>query len=106
MYLEEQISMLIKLIQELSDKVDLFLPNLKSEKGVIHFLEITKETLNNYYERGYLLEGVHFTIVNNKKIFIPESIVNLKQMGIKGKRTQSTKQEQVNSIKEKLGIAA
>lgn len=106
MYLEEQISNLVEKIDELNQKVDLFLPNLETEKGVMHFLEITRETYNGYLNKNTLIEGVHYIKQGKRKVFIPSEIIELKKLGIKGKRIQNTRQDQVNSIKEKLGLVA
>ena len=89
MYLEEKIDLLIDEHQKLMNMVQTFLPNLETEKGVIHFLEITKNTFNNYLKKG---------------IFVPDEIVKLKQSGIKGKRQISSKQEKIDAINKQLGI--
>jgi hypothetical protein len=106
MFLEERLLKLTEKIDLLNQKVDLFLPNLETEKGVIHFLEITKETFNSYIDRGIFIENEHFVYDGKKRIFYPDSIIELKKYGIKGKRSISSKQIEVQSIKAKLGIAA
>ena len=106
MYLEEQLSNLLDKVDELNHKIDLFIPDLKTEKGVIHFLEITKETYNSYLDRGIFAKNIHFIYDGKKKVFNPDMIIELKKQGIKGKRAISDKQVEVESIKTKLGIAA
>lgn len=106
MYVEQQIELLINEIKTLSAKVELFLPNLEDENGVIHFLEITKNTFNNYLNSGVFIEGVHFVKNGGKRKFVPSSILKLKQSGIKGKRKVSNKQDTISDIKMKLGLVA
>ena len=76
MYMEEKIDNLINKQNQLIEMVQLFLPNIESEKGVIHFLEITKNTFNNYINNGVFVEGIHYTKINNKNIFIPTEIIS------------------------------
>ena len=104
MYLEEKIDLLIDEHQKLMNMVQTFLPNLETEKGVIHFLEITKNTFNNYLKKGIFVEGIHYVSQGKKRIFVPDEIVKLKQSGIKGKRQFSSKQEKIDAINKQLGI--
>jgi hypothetical protein len=106
MYVEEKIDLLINEIKTLSEKVELFLPNLEDERGVIHFLEITKNTFNNYLNSGVFIEGVHFVKNGNKRKFVSSSILKLKQSGIKGKRKVSNKQDTISDLKMKFGLVA
>ena len=93
MYLEEKLDTLIKKQKELIEMVEIFLPDLTTEKGVIHFLEITKNTFNNYLKEEILLEGEHFVKNANKRVFIPQEIIKLKKIGIKGKHKNSVKKQ-------------
>lgn len=102
MYLEEKIDLLILEQTRLMTLVELFLPNLEDEKGVIHFLEITKNTFNTYIRDGYIVEGYHFIKKGNKRAYIPDQIVKLKKSGIKGKRKVSKKEVELSLSKEKL----
>lgn len=107
MYLEEKVEELLTKLDSLNQKVDLFLPNLETEKGVIHFLEITKDTFNNYLARELIVEGKHFTFEGKRRVFIPEAVIHLKKCGIKGKRSTVSKQNlEINSLKNKLGLVA
>ena len=105
MYLEEKIDHLLSEQKRLIDMVELFLPNLESEKGVIHFLEITKNTFNTYIKNGVLQENIHYTKEGNKRVFIPDEIVKLKKSGVKG-RHKSSQQDQstIDTVNAKLGI--
>jgi len=76
MYMEEKIDNLISKQEQLIEMVQLFLPNIESEKGVIHFLEITKNTFNNYINNGVFVEGIHYIKKNNKRVFIPTEVIN------------------------------
>ena len=67
MFLEEKIDLLIFKQTQLLERVELFLPNLENEKGVIHFLEITKNTFNNYIKDGVFDEVLHFVKEKDKK---------------------------------------
>ena len=104
MYLEEKIDKLIAEQARLVNMVELFLPNLETEKGVIHFLEITKNTFNKYVKDGVFVEGIHFIKENRKRIFIPEEIIKLKKSGIKGRRKSSNKQDKLEAVNLQLGI--
>jgi uncharacterized protein YheU (UPF0270 family) len=107
MYLEEKVEELLTKLDSLNQKVDLFLPNLETEKGVIHFLEITKDTFNNYVSRAVLIEGVHYRYEGKRKVFEPEAIIQLKKSGVKGKRSGTSQtQLEISSLKNKLGLVA
>jgi len=104
MFLEEKIDLLIDEQKQIKNMVEIFLPNLETEKGVIHFLEITKNTFNKYLNEGILQEGIHFVKDGRKRIFVPEEIVRLKKSGVKGRRNASSKQEKLDTINQQLGI--
>ena len=104
MYMEDKIDQLLMEQKRLHEKIDLFLPNLTSEKGVIHFLEITKNTFNNYMNSGIFIEGKHFIKEGKTKVFIPDAIITLKKSGIKGKRKTSSKQDTLDAVNQQLGI--
>lgn len=108
MYLEEKIDFLIAEQKRLVEMVELFLPNLETEKGVIHFLEITKETLNSYLKKEILKQGVHYVEDrknHNRRVYIPDAIVKLKKIGVKGKHKISKKEEAIlEAVNTKLGI--
>lgn len=106
MYLEEKIDALLAKQNELIEMVQLFLPNLETEKGVIHFLEITKNTFNTYLSENVFMEGIHYQKINAKRVFIPEEIIKLKRIGVKGKRKKinNSKQETLDYLNKKLGI--
>jgi len=104
MYLEQKLDLLILEQKQLIEMVKLFLPNLETEKGVIHFLEITKNTFNNYVKNDIFIEGIHFVKNERKRIFVPEEIIKLKKCGIKGKRKSSNKQDKLEAVNIQLGI--
>ena len=105
MYLEEKIDKLIVEQKRLIEMVELFLPNLETEKGVIHFLEITKATLNTYIKNEVLEENIHYAKQDGKRIFIPDAIVKLKKSGVKGRHKQTLKDEaELEAVNAKLGI--
>jgi len=105
MFIEEKLDKLIAEQARLLDMVELFLPNLETEKGVIHFLEITKETLNTYIKKDILEEGVHYVKRQNRRVYLPDAIVKLKKVGVKGKRRTSKEDEaRLEAVNAKLGI--
>lgn len=104
MYIEEKLDKIIAKQERLVDLVELFLPNLETEKGVIHFLEITKNTFNNYLKDGVFIEGIHFVKDGKTRVFIPDEIVKLKKSGVKGKRKSSNKQDKLEAVNLQLGI--
>ncbi len=104
MHIEEKIDLLLKKQNQLLEKVELFLPSLQDEKGVIHFLEITKNTFNNYLKDDVFIQGVHYITEEKRRLFIPDAIIALKKSGIKGKRKRSSKQDKLDAVNKKLGI--
>lgn len=109
MYLEEKIDALLSKQNQLLEMVELFLPNLETEKGVIHFLEITKNTFNTYLSDNVFQENVHYQFINNKRVFIANAIIKLKKIGIKGKRKGIQKNnkyelDKLDFLNNKLGI--
>lgn len=69
MYLEEKLDTLIQKQNELLNLIEIFLPDLTTENGVIHFLEITKNTFNNYLKNDIFKEGKHY-IKKGKKRYL------------------------------------
>lgn len=104
MYIEDKLDLLLTKQEELLGRVELFLPNLEYEKGVIHFLEITKNTFNKYLKNGIFIEGIHFIKEGNKRIFIPDAVIRLKKSGVKGKKISSAKQDKIDAINKQLGM--
>ena len=104
MYIEEKINTLLEQQKQLLERVELFLPNLEKEKGVIHFLEITKNTFNTYIKDGIFIEGQHYVKEGTTKVFIANAIIELKKSGVKGKRKKSTKQDTLDAVNLQLGI--
>lgn len=104
MYLEEKLDTLIQKQKELIEMVEIFLPDLTTEKGVIHFLEITKNTFNNYLKDNVLVEGQHFLKHGKRRTFVVHEIIKLKKRGIKGKHKNQTQQDRLDFLNQKLGI--
>lgn len=104
MFLEEKLDNLIENQTRLLEMVEIFLPDLTTERGVIHFLEITKNTFNNYLKDDVFIEGEHFIKRGNRRLFIPQEIIRLKKAGIKGKHKNSTQQDTLDFLNQKLGI--
>lgn len=104
MYLEEKLDTLIQKQNKLLDLVEIFLPDLTTEKGVIHFLEITKNTFNTYLKDNIFKEGKHYIRKGNRRIFISHEIIKLKKIGVKGKHKTNTQQDTLDFLNQKLGI--
>ena len=104
MYLEEKLDTLIQKQNELLNLVGIFLPDLTTEKGVIHFLEITKNTFNNYLKDDIFKEGKHYIKKGNRRVFISHEIIRLKKIGVKGKHKATTQQDTLDFLNQKLGI--
>lgn len=104
MYLEEKLDTLIAKQNELIEMVGIFLPDLTTEKGVIHFLEITKNTFNNYIKDDIFKEGKHYIKRGNRRVFISHEIIKLKKIGVKGKHKNNTQQDTLDFLNKKLGI--
>lgn len=104
MYLEEKLDTLIQKQNELLNLIEIFLPDLTTENGVIHFLEITKNTFNNYLKNDIFKEGKHYIKKGKKKVFISHEIIKLKKIGVKGKHKATTQQDTLDFLNKKLGI--
>ena len=104
MYLEEKLDTLIQKQKELIEMVEIFLPDLTTEKGVTHFLEITKNTFNNYMKNEIFIEGKHFMKKGRRKVFKPQEIIKLKKIGIKGKHKGTSQEDTLDFLNQKLGI--
>jgi len=104
MYLEEKLDTLIQKQKELIEMVEIFLPDLTTENGVIHFLEITKNTFNNYIRNDIFIEGQHFIKKGKRKVFNPQEIIKLKKIGIKGKHKGTSQEDTLDFLNQKLGI--
>lgn len=104
MYLEEKVDLIFSRQELWINLMTLFLPKLENESGVIHFLEITKNTFNNYIKKLVFVEGIHFVVEGGDRRFIPDEIIKLKAGGVKGKRKVSNKQNQLDAINLRLGI--
>lgn len=104
MYIEDKLEQLLLGQKYLQEKLELLLPDLSSEKGVIHFLQITKNTFNNYIGNGTFIEGEHFIMEGSTKVFIPDAIISLKNSGVKGKRRVTRKLDTLDAVNKKLGI--
>ena len=104
MYLEEKLDTLIVKQNKLIEMIEIFLPDLTAEKGVIHFLEITKNTFNNYLKDDVFVEGKHYVKKGNRRVFNSAEIIRLKKIGIKGKHKNSTQQDTLDFLNKKLGI--
>ena len=52
----------------------------KKEKGVIHFLEITKTTFNTYISEEILENGVHYVMNKTKRFLYLKQLKILKKV--------------------------
>ena len=107
MYLEEKLDLILKNQKFINEKIDLFLPDISTEKGVMHFLNITKNTYNTYLNNGIFIEGIHYSIEGEKRVFNSEAVIKLKKGGVKGKhrtRVTSNNQNKIDAINRQLGI--
>jgi len=107
MYIEEKLDLILQNQQVINEKIDLFLPDITTEKGVIHFLNITKNTYNTYLNNGVLIEGIHYSFEGKKRVFNLEAMIKLKKVGVKGKhrkRSVSNNQDIIDAVNRQLGI--
>ena len=75
----ELIPLLLKEIQDMKETINLITPDLSEGKQVQNFLGISRGTLNNLINRGELREGEHFYMKENKRVYIPEKIIEFKK---------------------------
>lgn len=102
MYVEEKIDLLLEEVKRLREDVELFIPDISKEKGVIHFLEITKTTFNTYIREEVLENGLHYVMNKNKKVFIPQAIKDFKKSGQVGRKRNDSKIETLDTINKNL----
>ena len=104
MYMEEKIDYLIKQNKELQFLMELYLPDLTTKKGVIHFLEITTNTFNTYIKESRLVEGVHYYKEKEELVFVKDEIINFKKSGQVGRKINSKKDNTLEEIQQELNI--
>ncbi len=75
----ELIPLLLAEIQSMKETINLITPDLSEGIQVQRFLGISRGTLNNLIKRGELREGEHFYMRDNKRVYIPEKIIEFKK---------------------------
>lgn len=104
MYVEEKIDLLLEEILNLKSDIKLFLPDLTTQKGVIHFLEITKNTFNKYINDNIFEDGIHYYKEKEEKIFCSDEIIKFKQSGQVGRKRNDTDKNTLEGVKQRLDI--
>ena len=105
MYIEEKLDLILENQKVINEKIDLFLPDITTERGIIHFLNITKNTYNTYLNNGVLVEGTHYIFNGKKRIFNLVAMIKLKKSGVKGKHRKSVNdQDTIDAVNKQLGI--
>lgn len=66
---------LLKQVEEMSNIIKKMIPPITTKKEVAKFLDKSERTVNNYIERGILIEGQHFYRKNGKMLVFVESAV-------------------------------
>lgn len=84
--------------EKIEELLVLFMPNLKTKKGVAAFFGVTDKTIGNWIEKGKFKEGIEY-IWNEKgkPKFIPSGILNHDR---KIKKIKSSKQNDQNDSKK------
>jgi len=75
----ELIPLLLEEIKNMRETIELITPDLSEGIQVQRFLGISRGTLNNFIKRGELREGEHFYMRENKRVYIPEKIIEFKK---------------------------
>lgn len=104
MYLEEKVDFLIDQFVKLNEYMELFIPDLSTEKGVISFLQISSRTLKNYIEKDVFQEGIHYENRGKKRVYVSDEILNFKKSGQVGRHRKSTKADKIAKVKNQLGM--
>lgn len=104
MYLEEKVDLLIKQNEQLIEYINLFLPDLTTKKGVVHFLEISTNTFNKYIDENIFEEGIHYYKSNDKLIFDKDEIIKFKTSGQVGRKRKDNKKDALDTINKKFNI--
>lgn len=104
MFIEEKQDLIIEQNNKILYYMNLFFPDLTTEKGVIHFLEITKTTFNTYIKNNIFEEGVHYYNEKNSKVFFADEIKKFKQSGQVGRKRKDTNKDTLEGVKQRLDI--
>ncbi len=78
---QAKLDLILTELLNLKSELEIFKPDLRIEKEVIHFLAVDRRTFKKYLVDGRLIEGIHYFNENNKKVYVPEEIVKLKKGG-------------------------
>jgi len=81
----ELLPKILKLLLQMLERMDKFAPPLTSKKEVARFLNVTTRTINNYIEKGYLVENKHFYRKSDRiMVFIEDAIFEFRDELQKG----------------------
>jgi predicted DNA-binding protein (UPF0278 family) len=76
---------MFRLIEEVQEKLNTYLPPPTTKKEVARFLEVTPRTINNYMSRGILKKGYHYTLKNGKiPVFVESAIYEFRDKRQRG----------------------
>ncbi len=107
MYLEQKLDTILKKLEKQEQMMQLFVPDLSKKKEVMHFLQITRQTMDKYLAENRIANGVHYLLDDEENIvYIPGAIIELKQSGIKYKGNRNTKQSKTKNILADMGMVA
>lgn len=86
------IPLLLDKMKLLEDRMSRIAPPITTKNEVAKFLNVTPRTINNYIEKGLLVESHHFYKKNGKiLVFIEEAILNFRDELHKGLICEKTK---------------
>lgn len=104
MFIEEKLDLIIEQNNKILYYINLYTPDLTTQNGVIHFLEITKTTFNTYIKNNIFEEGIHYYNEKNCKVFFADEIIKFKQSGQVGRKRKDTNKDTLEGLKQRLDI--
>ncbi len=73
--------LILEELKKMREYMQVFVPDLTIEKEVINFLGKDKRTFKKYLDEGRLAHGIHYVNTNERKVYIPEKIIEFKKCG-------------------------
>ena len=79
------IPILLQKLEDMEKRQEAFMPKVDNKKAVLHYLDISESSYQNYLKDGRLKESVHFYRKNGKMVFIENAIIELKNNLARGR---------------------
>jgi len=108
MYLEQKLDFIIKELNKLREEnqelKEIIEGDLTTRAAVRKYLNISQPTMQKYLASGVFIQDTHFYIDGeDRMVFIPRAIRELKANGFKPKR-QQTQSDIASSVLKNMGV--